>query len=164
MTRPGFLFPVRVLGALFRGKFLAGLRALARRDELDISRADFERDRRDERTDLTDTIFQVAIADELRMFASDERLRSVSPCSNWSRRLSSSKLRVTLSSISTKPLTPAASVAALSLSRTGAICTRSNCPERVVVTNWADGLAAPRPSRWCTLSTAWATSCRSNTT
>lgn len=44
MTRPGFLFPVRVLGAVFRGKFLVGLRALARRDELDMSRADFERD------------------------------------------------------------------------------------------------------------------------
>jgi hypothetical protein len=44
MTRPGFLFPVRVLGALFRGKFLAGLRALARRDELDMNKTDFERD------------------------------------------------------------------------------------------------------------------------
>lgn len=44
MTRPGFLFPVRVLGALFRGKFLAGLRALARRDELDMNRSEFERD------------------------------------------------------------------------------------------------------------------------
>ena len=33
-TRPGFLLPVRVLGALFRGKFLAGLSRLYDRGEL----------------------------------------------------------------------------------------------------------------------------------
>jgi hypothetical protein len=36
-TRPGYLFPVRVLGQLFRGKFLDGLRALHAAGALDLS-------------------------------------------------------------------------------------------------------------------------------
>lgn len=36
-TDPGFLFPVRVLGALFRGKFLDGLRVLYNQGRLDLS-------------------------------------------------------------------------------------------------------------------------------
>jgi hypothetical protein len=36
-TDPGFLFPVRVLGALFRGKFLDGLRVLYNQRRLDLS-------------------------------------------------------------------------------------------------------------------------------
>lgn len=35
-TKKDFLFPVRVLSALFRGKFLAGLRSLYRRGHLDL--------------------------------------------------------------------------------------------------------------------------------
>lgn len=35
-TRPGYLFPVRVLGRLFRGKFLHGLRALYEQGALDV--------------------------------------------------------------------------------------------------------------------------------
>jgi len=35
-TRPGYLFPVRVLGALFRGKFLSALRDLANKGQLDL--------------------------------------------------------------------------------------------------------------------------------
>ena len=37
-TNPGFLFPVRVLGSLFRGKFLAGLRKLYEQGHLDLTR------------------------------------------------------------------------------------------------------------------------------
>ena len=36
-TDPGFLFPVRVLGALFRGKFLAGMRALYDHNRLTLN-------------------------------------------------------------------------------------------------------------------------------
>ncbi len=38
-TRPGYLFPVRVLGALFRGKFLHALRALYDHGALDLGGA-----------------------------------------------------------------------------------------------------------------------------
>ena len=36
-TNPGFLLPVRVLGSLFRGKFLAGLRTLYEQGHLDLT-------------------------------------------------------------------------------------------------------------------------------
>jgi hypothetical protein len=56
-----------------------------------------------------------------------------------------SKSRVMLSSISTKPLIGAAPASAPAATlRTGAICTRSSWPGRVVVTNCASGWAAPR--------------------
>lgn len=38
-TRPGFLFPVRVLGSLFRGKFLDALASLYHRGQLELSGA-----------------------------------------------------------------------------------------------------------------------------
>ena len=97
------------------------------------------------------------------MLASDERLPSVKPCSSWSRIDSSSKLRVTLSSIITKPPMPAAPSAEASPVCTGAICTRSNWPAGVAVTNCVDGLAAPRAMRLRMFSSAWATRLRSNT-
>ena len=94
------------------------------------------------------------------MLASEAQLPSVSPSSRRSRTESSSKSRVMLSSISTKPLIELSPSSPL---RTGVICARSSWPARVVVTNCADGLATPRCMRWPMFSSAWATSLRSNT-
>ena len=82
------------------------------------------------------------------------RLPSVKVYSTRSFSESSSKSRVMLSSIKTKPLNWLEGLASFSwlgamicAARTGAICTRNNCPACVLVTNCAKGAEAPRCKR-----------------